>query len=143
MRFWDASAIVPLCVREPGSATVRDILNEDPSLVIWWGTRTECVSAFMRQVREGALTPADARAARQVLDAVMQVGIEMQPSEAVRGTAERLLGVHPLRAADALQLAAAIQWCEGRTAGNGLVVFDRRLREAGYAEGFNVFPETF
>ena len=36
---------------------------------------------------------------------------------------------------------AAIQWCQGLTAGNGLVVFDRRLREAGYAEGFTVFPD--
>ena len=72
----------------------------------------------------------------------MQAGIEIQPSESVRGTAERLLGVHPLRAADAFQLASAIQWCQGLTAGNGLVVFDRRLREAGYAEGFTVLPDT-
>jgi predicted nucleic acid-binding protein len=96
----------------------------------------------MRQVREGALTPADARAARDVLDTVLQAAIEMQPSEALRGTAERLLGVHPLRAADALQLAAAIQWCQGMTAGQGVVVFDRRLRDAGYAEGFTVLPDN-
>lgn len=142
MKFWDASAIIPLCVQETGSAIVRKLLTEDPSLVVWWGSRTECVSALMRQVREGGLTPADARAARHVLETVMQAGMEMQPSEAVRGTAERLLGVHPLRAADALQLAAAIQWCQGLTAGNGLVAFDRRLRDASYAEGFTVLPET-
>lgn len=142
MKFWDASAIVPLCVQEPSTIAVRRILNEDPSLVLWWGTRTECVSALMRQVREGVLTPTGARAARHVLNAVMQAGIEMQPSEAVRGTAERLLGVHPLRAADALQLAAAIQWCQGLTAGSDLVAFDRRLREAGYAEGFSVLPDN-
>lgn len=142
MKYWDASAIIPLCVQERGSATVRDLLTEDPSLVVWWGTHTECVSALMRQVREGALTPADARAARDVLDTVLQAAIEMQPSEALRGTAERLLGVHPLRAADALQLAAAIQWCQGMTAGQGVVVFDRRLRDAGYAEGFTVLPDN-
>ncbi|MDE0033851.1 MAG: type II toxin-antitoxin system VapC family toxin [Deltaproteobacteria bacterium] len=142
MKFWDTSAIIPLCVHETGSAAARELLTEDPSLVVWWGTRTECVSALMRQVREGGLTPADARAARHVLDTVMQAGMEMQPSEAVRGTAERLLGVHSLRAADAFQLAAAIQWCQGVTTGNGLVVLDRRLREAGYAEGFTVLPGT-
>ena len=42
MKFWDTSAIVPLCIQDTGTATVRDILNEDPSFVIWWGTRTEC-----------------------------------------------------------------------------------------------------
>ena len=141
MKFWDTSAVVPLCVQEAGTSTVRNTLDDDPSLVLWWGTRTECSSAFMRRVREGQLTPSDVHAARRALDAVMQAAIEIQPSEAVRGMAERLLGVHPLRAADALQLAAAIQWCQGLTAGNGLVVFDRRLREAGYAEGFTVFPE--
>ncbi len=142
MKFWDTSAIVPLCVQETGTATVRDVLNEDPSLVIWWGTRTECTSAFMRRVREGHLKPNDARVARHALDAVVQAGIEIQPSESIRGTAERLFGVHPLRAANALQLAAAIQWCQGLTAGNGLVVFDRRLREAGFAEGFTVIPDS-
>ncbi len=142
MKFWDTSAIVPLCIQEAATATVRDILDQDPSLVIWWGARTECTSAFMRRVREGQLTPKDVRVARHALDAVVQAGIEIQPSESVRGTAERLLGVHPLRAADALQLAAAIQWCQGLTVGNGFVVFDRRLREAGFAEGFTVFPDS-
>ncbi|MCY4438959.1 MAG: type II toxin-antitoxin system VapC family toxin [Deltaproteobacteria bacterium] len=142
MKFWDSSAIVPLCIQETATETVQDILHEDPSLVLWWGTRTECTSAFMRRVREGHLTPNDARVARHALDAVVQAGIEIQPSESVRATAERLLGVHSVRAADALQLAAAVQWCQGLTAGNGLVVFDRRLREVGYAEGFTVFPDT-
>jgi len=142
VKFWDTSAIVPLCVQETSTATVRDVLNEDPSFVLWWGTRTECISAFMRRVRDGHLTPNNARAARRALDAVAQAGIEIQPSESVRGTAERLLGVHPLRAGEAFQLAAAIQWCQGLTAGNGLVVFDRRLREAAYAEGFTVFPDS-
>ena len=64
MKFWNTSAIVPLCIQETGTATVRDILNEDPSLVLRWGTRTECTFAFMRRVREGHLTPNDARVAR-------------------------------------------------------------------------------
>ena len=66
MKFWDTSAIVPLCVQEPTSATVQEILVEDPSIVVWWGTRIECISALMRQVREGSLTPTDERAARHV-----------------------------------------------------------------------------
>lgn len=143
MKFWDTSAIVPLCVQEPNSGTVREILVEDPSVVVWWGTRTECISALMRQVREGGLTPTDERAARHVLQTLMQTWTEMQPSEALRSTAERLLTVHPLRTADALQLAAAIQWCQGLTTGQDVVTFDRQLREASYREGFTVLPEAF
>ena len=143
MKFWDTSAIVPLCVQEPNSGTVREILIEEPSIVVWWGTRTECISALMRQVREGGLTPTDERAARHVLQTLMPTWTEMQPSEALRSTAERLLTVHPLRTADALQLAAAIQWCQGLTTGQGFVAFDRQLRDVSYREGFTVLPEAF
>lgn len=143
MTFWDTSAIVPLCVQEPHSGTVQAILIEEPAIVVWWGTRTECLSALMRQVRAGGLTPPDERAARHVLQTLMQTWTEMQPSEALRNTAERLLTVHSLRTADALQLAAAIQWCQGFTTGQGFVAFDRQLREASYREGFTLLPETF
>lgn len=93
MKFWDTSAVVPLCIQEAGTETVRNILEHDTSLVLWWGTRTECSSAFMRRVREGQLTQSDVRVARRALDAVtqagMEIGMEIQPSEAMRGT-ERL-----------------------------------------------------
>ncbi len=32
---------MPLCIQETGTATVRDVLDGDPSLVLWRGTRTE------------------------------------------------------------------------------------------------------
>ena len=113
MKFWDASAVVPLCVQQPLSDVVQEVLVQDSAMVVWWGTRTECISALVRQVREGTLSPADERAARRLLQALMQAWTEMQPSEALRSTAERLLAVHPLRTADALQLAAAICGAKG------------------------------
>ena len=112
-------------------------------MVVWWGTRTECISALMRQVREGSLPLSDEHAARHVLRNLMQTWIEMQPSDALRSTAERLLAVHPLRTADAFQLAAAILWCQGLTAGQSFVSLDRRLGDAGYREGFTILPEAF
>ena len=112
-------------------------------MVVWWGTRTECISALMRQVREGSLPPSDEHAARHILHNLMQTWIEMQPSDALRSTAERLLAVHPLRTADAFQLAAAILWCQGLTAGQSFVSSDRRLCDASYREGFTVLPEAF
>lgn len=140
MKFWDTSAIVPLCVQEPGSATVKAILIQDPSIVVWWATRTECISALVRHAREGGLSAAGERQAREVLGILAKTWIEILPSETGRGTAERLLAVHPLRTADAFQLAAALQWCQRQTAGMSLVSFDTRLREAGYKEGFTLLP---
>ena len=142
MNFWDTSAIVPLCVQEPTSSVVKDVLIRDEDMVVWWGTRTECISALTRQVREGTLTPLGERNARYVLNTLTQSWTEILPSEALRGTAERLVAVHPLRAADALQLAAALVWCQGATTGQGFATFDRRLREAGRREGFKVLPEA-
>ena len=140
MKFRDTSAIVPLCVAEPSSAAVKSILSKDPSIVVWWATRTECVSAFMRQRREGGLNMQSERQARQLLGLLAATWSEVQPSDMLRATAERLLAAHPLRAADALQLAAALLWGQRQTANRELVTFDIRLREAGRREGFRVLP---
>ncbi|MFN8640506.1 MAG: type II toxin-antitoxin system VapC family toxin [Candidatus Binatia bacterium] len=57
MTFWDTSAIVPLCVIEPATARVRSLATADPSRVVWWATRTECLSAMARRRRDGQLSP--------------------------------------------------------------------------------------
>ena len=89
------------------------------------------------------MTPANERAARQVLHTLMETWTEILPSEALRNTAERLLAVHPVRTADAFQLAAAIMWCQRQTTNQGFVTFDRRLRDVGYREGFHILPDVF
>ena len=48
------------------------------------------------------------------------------------------MDTHPLRAADALQLGAALVVAENRTAPLTFVTFDRRLAEAAEREGFEV-----
>jgi uncharacterized protein len=138
--FWDSSAIVPLCVNEPATSTVKPILAKDPFTVVWWTTRTECISALVRQTREGNLSSAGERQARTLLETLAGAWIEIQPTGSLRATAERALAVHPLRAADAFQLAAALQWCGGQTAGMSIVSFDDRLRSAAHKEGFNLLP---
>ncbi|MBI4562702.1 MAG: type II toxin-antitoxin system VapC family toxin [Candidatus Rokubacteria bacterium] len=140
MKFWDSSAVVSLCVNNPRSSTVKSILLKDPSIVVWWATRTECLSALMRQARDGGLNSTGERHARRVLEALAEGWIEIQPTESLRQSAERLLAVHPLRAADAFQLAAALQWCQRQTKDMVLVSFDDRLRAAAYREGFGLLP---
>ncbi len=141
MRFWDTSAIVPLLVQEPLSRSVRAIARSDPSVVVWWCTRTECISALARRHREGGLDRRAIAAARRVLAELSLAWTEILPSEALRQRAERLLGVHALRSADALQLAAALLWSRGETASHAVVSFDERLREAARAEGFALLPD--
>lgn len=141
MRFWDTSAVVPLCLLEPETSRVRALAEADPALVVWWGTRTECVSAVVRRQREGRLGPTVAERARRALLALAAEWSEVLPSELVRNRTERLLGVHNLRAADAFQLAAALLWSRGETSTRAVVSLDDRLREAAHREGFRVLPE--
>ena len=62
------------------------------------------------------------------------------PTDDVRRRAARLLAVHPLRAADALQLAAALVWVEEQPHGERFVSLDGRLRDAAAREGFTLVP---
>ena len=141
MRFWDTSALLPLCVGESRTAELRALAEADGAMAVWWLTRTECVSAVSRRGREGGLNADGARAVRETLRVLARAWSEVQPSERVRGGAERLLAVHDLRSADALQLAAALDWCDGRTDGAAIVCVDRRLRAAAVREGFLVLPQ--
>jgi predicted nucleic acid-binding protein len=140
VKFWDTSAVVPLCVIEPSTGTVKSILTTDASIIVWWATRTECVSALHRQTREGSLHIEDERQARHVLRQLAGAWTEVQPSEILRETAERVLAVHLLRAADAFQLAAALHWCQRQPSNREMVSFDVQLRDAAYKEGFTILP---
>src|SRR5262245_37263287 len=97
LRFWDSSAIVSLCVAEPRSPASRDLVDRDPGVAVWWATRTECISALTRRMRDGEITAAGFRGARRILASLTDAWIELLPSEPIRGTAERMLAVHPLR----------------------------------------------
>ena len=55
MRFWDASAIVPLIMTEATTKPLQGLAAADPALLVWWGTEVECASAIARLEREGAL----------------------------------------------------------------------------------------
>jgi predicted nucleic acid-binding protein len=63
---------------------------------------------------------------------------EIDPSDAIREAATRFLRVHPLRAADALQLAAAFLAAERRPASLTILTLDDRLGAAARKEGFTV-----
>lgn len=138
MRFWDASAIVPLLLAEPTTGAVQAVAAKDPALLVWWATEVECASALARLERDGAL---DESAAAQAFDRLKRLAggwHEVDPSDAIREAAVRFLRVHPLRAADALQLAAAFVAAERRPSSVEVVTLDDRLAAAARKEGFVV-----
>jgi len=59
------------------------------------------------------------------------------PSAAIRGKAIELVEHYDLRAGDALQLAAALEWCEGASLGRTFLTADDRLRQAATLNGFD------
>ncbi len=138
MRFWDSSAVIPLTVTEASTDGIRATAEQDPVMCVWWATEVECVSALARLEREGALTDTGITGALERLDLLAESWNEVQPVAAVRTAARRLLRVHALRAADALQLAAAVIAAEGQPASLEVVTLDERLAVAARREGFTV-----
>ncbi|HEX9582537.1 MAG TPA: type II toxin-antitoxin system VapC family toxin [Gemmatimonadales bacterium] len=137
MRFWDSTALVPLCLSQPLTDKARRLYEEDPELVVWWGSSIECASAFARSLRDRLLDPEAEAAARSFLGALSGAWYEILPGDGLREQAHRLLRLHPLRAGDSLQLAAALEW--GGTPPTGdFVTFDDRLKAAARLEGFTV-----
>jgi len=138
MRFWDSSAVVPLLVRQPTSARVDRWWFEDAQVALWTLTPVEITSALWRQVRERALDEAEARTAEARTQELAEASYIVADIEGVKALARRLLRVHTLWAADALQLAAAVVWAGGRPAGKTLLTLDGRLALAARREGFEV-----
>jgi predicted nucleic acid-binding protein len=143
MKFWDASAIIPLCLEEPRTPLLKQLAEDDETIVVWWATPVECASALARLRREGILHTSDEDQAHAILARLATSWMEITPSQEVRHHAKRALRLHPLRAADALQLAAALVWVQGQPFGQHFVCLDRRLREAAHREGFVIFPTGY
>jgi uncharacterized protein len=138
VRFWDTSALLPLFVSEPASRRVRTWLRRDPVVIVWTLTRVEVVSALARREREEPeKARALLRARRQALSA-WEEWSEVVAVDPVRRQAERLVSAHPLRAADALQLGAALVACDLEPSTMPFVTLDDRLATAAEREGFSI-----
>lgn len=138
MRFWDSSALVPLIVDEPTSDAARGLIAADPDVAVWMMTSVELLSAVARLVRtaEGLEDLAPALRA-DVLQLTRRVSA-VADADGVRRRAERLVGIHPLSAADAMQLAAALVACGDRPELLPFVTLDRPLARCAQLEGFEV-----
>src|SRR5215472_7387400 len=105
--FWDSSALVPLCLHESASRQAHSQLRRFLP-VVWWESLVEVHSAIARLHRLGKLSDGEKQKAISRLDLLNRNWREILPGDHVRDLAMRLLDAHDLRAADSLQLAAAL-----------------------------------
>ncbi len=139
--FWDSSAVVPLLLPDVRSPVLAGLLRSDVEPAVWWASPLECQSALYRRHREGGMPPAAlARPLERLRSLTADIDV-VAPTLPLRERAGRLLAGHPLRAADALQLAAALIWCDESPQGNAFICLDERLAEAARREGFTVLPD--
>lgn len=135
--FWDASALVPLCVHESSSRKAHAQLKLFLP-VVWWGTPVEIHSAIRRAHLLGNLTDPERQKGLSRLNILSGAWREILPDDELRDLADHLLDAHDLRAADSWQLAAALIWCQRRPARRSFLSVDRRLSIAATDQGFSV-----
>lgn len=138
MRFWDSSALVALHVDEPATASMRDLLESDPHVIVWGFSSVEVLSAIARLQRRSKGLEDLLHGVRLEVLATSGLWSAVTLVEPVRRRAERLVGLHPLGAADALQLAAALVASADRPETLDFVTLDKRLAVAAQLEGFRV-----
>jgi predicted nucleic acid-binding protein len=135
--FWDASAIAPLCVREAASRLAQSQLRKFAP-VVWWGSLVEVHSAICRLHRQKQITDAGKQGATARLELLSRGWREILPGDQLRGLAQDLLDEYFLRAADSLQLAASLTWCDQRPSRRKFLCSDQRLSDAARSLGFTV-----
>jgi hypothetical protein len=134
IRFFDASAWVKRYADEPDSPIVETLVTTGRPVVCRL-TEVETASALCRRAREQTLTR-DAR--NRALAALQEDLRDIHVIEITREVCQRavaLLANHPLRAPDAIQLAACLVLQERSGAEIELVCFDARMAHAARLEG--------
>jgi uncharacterized protein len=139
LAFWDSSAIIPLLCRQPETSIVRQHWRRLGRIIVWWGTPVEVQSALARLKRDRDITEKEYDQALKKFATLRDTWSEITPTLRVRDIAEALPGANKLRAADALQLAAALVWTNEKPRNKPFVCFDKILIAAARAQGFAVY----
>lgn len=137
--FWDSSAFLPLLLPEPTTANMHRLFREARLVAVWHWTPVELMSAIERRRREGV----DAAVVQHAADGLRiaaESWTEIADHDLIRSRARRCLRLHPLRAADAGQLAAALTFVDRFTDIVQFVTLDQRLADVARLEGLTVIP---
>jgi hypothetical protein len=140
MKFWDSSAIIPLCIDQEKSGELKKLAKKDSGIVCWWGTWAECHSAFSRLYREKILNEKTLVYSQKILVRLREAWLQIEPSIEMMNTVKHVLYSQPLKAADSLQLTAALVWCDHKPDDHEFVCLDSHLSKAARLESFTVVP---
>lgn len=138
MSFWDSSALVPLCTNEPRSVSAGKLWKQFPKKFVWWETSVEICSALARLEREGKISAQKRSKAEKRLEILEKVWTEIEPESRIKELARTFPATHGLKAADSLQLAAALVWCKEIPKNKDFVSGDTKLLKAAENVGFTI-----
>jgi uncharacterized protein len=108
--FFDSSAFAKRYVEEPGSQTVDLLCQEATEVALSVLCVPEIISALIRRVREDLLTHRQYRDAKQYLAQDIRDAVIVNLVPQVVSACTKILEASPVRAADALQVACALEW---------------------------------
>lgn len=140
--YIDSSAFLKLYIQEEGSSRMMSLVQglDRHEIVILDISLVESRSALRRKQRTGeiSLAEADSLLGRIHGDAESRYRVETSASEMLRNAA-RLIGSHPLRTYDAVQLAGCLAVRSSAPLPLAFVCADFRLCTAAGSEGLAVF----
>ena len=136
MRYWDSSALVTLFVDQMHSTKYLELYEQDSQVVTAWHAVPECASAFCRLQREGHVSGQELSQLLVDLEAQSRQWFILSSGKRLEQLTLRALRVHPLRAMDAIHLAAAILARGDEIVPMAFYSEDARLAEAAAKEGF-------
>jgi len=127
-------------VEQAATGALRKVFARDPEILSWALSDVEMMSALSRLEREEAVSPEGFRDACASVELLWEGVTVVSLVEGVKVRARRVLRMHPLRAADACQLGAALLAVYDDPGGWEFVCLDERLRQAALREGFALLP---
>jgi uncharacterized protein len=142
MTFWDTSALVPLLIEERTTPAMTAHLERDPDVIVWMLTGVELLSVLGRLGRSSSGLADLLPGIRHDAMALFGRWATVSHVAGVRRRAERLVGVHALSAADAMQLGAALLAADDRPETLDFVTLDKNLARAAQLEGFRVLTDS-
>ncbi len=134
--YFDASALAKRYVEEEHSSEVLRWLERSTPVVCRL-SEVEIAAALARRRREEVISRVERDRALAALDADLQAVHVIELSTLVFRAARAALLRHPLRAADAIQLAAALVLRERLQSPIAFLTFDGRLAAASEREGLS------
>jgi predicted nucleic acid-binding protein len=135
--YWDSSALIPLCVSQPQSANAK-LLYARYNIIAWWATQVEIMSGLTRLERMGQISHDRFLIGKQLAQRILQRWNSVDSPPSIASLACSLLELYPLRAADALQLAVALEVSEQQPQSYIFITADQRLADAARRIGFSV-----